>query len=337
MADLSTTYLGLNLKNPIIVGASNLVMDMDALGKIEEAGASAIVFKSLFEEQIQLERMQHDDGLDEYNERHAEMISLFPNIEHAGPEQHLHHLKKVVEKVSIPVIASLNCLYDITWAEYAEKLAETGVAALELNFYDTPRDTQKAGREVIEQQLAVLKKVKQTVKIPISVKLSPFYTNPLNVIKQMDDIGVSGFVLFNRMFQPDVDIENEELVFPWYLSNEGDHRLPLRFTGMLYGNIKADIAANTGILKGSDMIQMLLAGAGAVQVVTTLYKNGIGQITKMVNDLNTWMEKKQYANIDDFKGKLSRKNINDPFAYKRSQYVDILMKANDIFKKYPMR
>jgi dihydroorotate dehydrogenase (fumarate) len=337
MADLSTTYLGLKLKNPIIVGASNLVMDMDALGKIEEAGASAIVFKSLFEEQIQLERMQHDDGLDEYNERHAEMISLFPNIEHAGPDQHLHHLKKVVEKVSIPVIASLNCLYDITWAEYAEKLAETGVAALELNFYDTPRDTQKAGREVIEQQLAVLKKVKQTVKIPISVKLSPFYTNPLNVIKQMDDIGVSGFVLFNRMFQPDVDIENEELVFPWFLSNEGDHRLSLRFTGMLHGNIKADIAANTGILRGSDMIQMLLAGADAVQVVTTLYKNGIGQITKMTNDLNEWMEKKQYAKIDDFKGKLSKKNINDPFAYKRSQYVDILMKANDIFKKYPMR
>jgi dihydroorotate dehydrogenase (fumarate) len=134
-----------------------------------------------------------------------------------------------------------------------------------------------------------------------------------------------------------VDIESEELVFPWHLSNEGDHRLPLRFTGMLYGDINADIAANTGILKGSDMIQMLLAGASAVQVVTTLYKNGIGQITKMVNDLNEWMEKKQYNKIDDFKGKLSKKNINDPFAYKRSQYVDILMKANDIFKKYPLR
>jgi dihydroorotate dehydrogenase (fumarate) len=337
MADLSTNYLSLTLKNPIIVGASNMVMDMDALVKIEEAGAGAIVFKSLFEEQIQLERMQHDDGLDEYKERHAEMISLFPKVEHAGPEQHLLQLKKVVEKVSIPVIASLNCVYDITWAEYAEKLAETGVMALELNFYDTPRDTKKAGKEVIEQQMAVLKKVKQTVKIPISVKLSPFYTNPLNVIKQMDDVGVSGFVLFNRIFQPDVDIESEELVFPWHLSNEGDHRLPLRFTGMLYGDINADIAANTGILKGSDMIQMLLAGASAVQVVTTLYKNGIGQITKMVNDLNEWMEKKQYNKIDDFKGKLSKKNINDPFAYKRSQYVDILMKANDIFKKYPLR
>jgi dihydroorotate dehydrogenase (fumarate) len=337
MADLSTNYLGLTLKNPIIVGASNMVMDMDALGKIEEAGAGAIVFKSLFEEQIQLERAQHEDEIDEYKERHAEMISLFPKVEHAGPEHHLLQLRKVVEKVSIPVIASLNCVYDITWAEYAEKLAETGVSALELNFYDTPRDTKKAGREVVEQQLAVLKKVKQTVKIPISVKLSPFYTNPLNVIKQMDDVGVGGFVLFNRIFQPDVDIENEELVFPWYLSNEGDHRLPLRFTGMLYGNINADIAANTGILKGSDMIQMLLAGASAVQVVTTLYKNGIGQIAKMVNDLNEWMEKKQYNKIDDFKGKLSRKNINDPFAYKRSQYVDILMKANDIFKKYPLR
>ncbi len=337
MADLSTTYLGLELKNPIIVGACNLVMDMDALGRIEEAGAAAIVYKSLFEEQIQLERMQHDDQLEEYSERHAEMVSLFPKIEHAGPEQHLLHLRRVVEKVNIPVIASLNCVYDITWAEYAEKLAETGVAAIELNFYDTPRDTGKPGREIVEQQLAVLKKVKQTVKIPISVKLSPFYTNPLNVVKQMDEIGVGGFVLFNRIFQPDVDIEKEELVFPWYLSNEGDYRLPLRYTGLLAGDIKADIAANTGILEGSDMIQMLLAGASAVQVVTTLYKNGIGQIAKMISDLNEWMTKKNHETIDAFKGRLSKRNINDPFAYKRSQYVDILMKANEIFKKYPMR
>jgi len=193
--------------------------------------------------------------------------------------------------------------------------------------------TKKAGREVVEQQLAVLKKVKQTVKIPISVKLSPFYTNPLNVIKQMDDVGVGGFVLFNRIFQPDVDIENEELVFPWYLSNEGDHRLPLRFTGMLYGNINADIAANTGILKGSDMIQMLLAGASAVQVVTTLYKNGIGQIAKMVNDLNEWMEKKQYNKIRRFQRETFKKiNQRSVCHTKGTQYVDILMKASDIFK-----
>jgi dihydroorotate dehydrogenase (fumarate) len=261
MADLSTTYLGLKLKNPVIVGACNLVTDMSALQKIEDAGAAAIVYKSLFEEQIQLERMQHDDQLEEYNERHAEMVSLFPKIEHAGPEQHLLNLRKVVESVSIPVIGSLNCVYDVTWVEYAEKLAETGIAALELNFYDTPRNVNKPGKEITDQQIAVLKKVKQSVKIPVSVKLSPFYTNPLNVISRMDETGVDGFVLFNRIFQPDIDIESEELVFPWYLSNESDHRLPLRFIGALSGNVKADICANSGILKGSDMIQMLLAGA----------------------------------------------------------------------------
>lgn len=337
MASLSTTYLGLKLKNPIIVGASNLVTDMNALQKIEEAGAAAVVYKSLFEEQIQLERAQHEDQVDEYSERHAEMISLFPKVEHAGPEAHLLGLRKVVDSLNIPVIASLNCMYDITWAEYAEKLADTGAAALELNFYDNPRDTQKAGREIIEQQLAVLKKVKQSVKIPISVKLSPFYTNPLNVIHQMDQTGVEGFVLFNRIFQPNIDIDTEELVFPWFLSNEGDYRLPLRYAGLLFNNVKADVCANTGILKGDDVIQLLLAGAQTVQVVTTLYKNGIGQINNMISDLNQWMDKKQYASIDDFRGKLSKNNINDPYAYKRAQYVDILMKSNEIFKKYPMR
>lgn len=337
MADLSTTYLGLKLRNPIIVGACNLVTDMNAVKKIEEAGAAAIVYKSLFEEQIQIERMQHDDQLEEYNERNAEMVSLFPKIEHAGPEQHLLNLRKVVEAVDIPVIASLNCVYDVSWVEYAEKLAETGVAAIELNFYDTPRDVNKPGKEITDQQIAVLKKVKQSVKIPVSVKLSPFYTNPLNVISRMDETGVDGFVLFNRIFQPDIDIETEKLVFPWFLSNEGDYRLALRFAGLLGGQVNADICGNKGILKGSDMIQLLLAGASAVQVVTTLYKNGIGQITNMINDLNVWMEKKQYAGIEDFKGKLSKKNINDPLAYRRSQYIDILMRANEIFNKYPMR
>lgn len=337
MANLSTTYLGLKLKNPIIVGASNLVTDMHALQQIEEAGAAAIVYKSLFEEQIQLERAQHEDQLDEYSERHAEMISLFPKVEHAGPEAHLLGLRKVVETMNIPVIASLNCVYDITWAEYAVKLADAGAAALELNFYDNPRDPQKAGREIIEQQLAVLKKVRQSVKIPISVKLSPFYTNPLNVIHQMDQTGVNGFVLFNRIFQPNIDIDAEELVFPWFLSNDGDYRLPLRYAGLLFDNVKADVCANTGILKGDDVIQLLLAGAQTVQVVTTLYKNGIGQINNMITDLNQWMDKKQYASIDDFRGKLSKKSINDPYAYKRAQYVDILMKSNEIFKKYPMR
>ena len=337
MADLKTTYAGLELKNPIIVGSSNLVTDTDALKQIEDAGAAAIVYKSLFEEQIQLERAQHDDNLEEYNERHAEMVTLFPKVEHAGPEEHLHNLEKVVEQMSIPVIGSLNCVYDVTWGEYAKKMADTGIAALELNFYASPTNATKLGKEIVEQQIAILKKVKQSVNIPVTVKLSPFYTNILKVVTEMDKVGVDGFVLFNRVFQPDVNIETEQLVFPWYLSNDGDHRLVLRFAGMLYDNIKADIAGNTGILTGDDAIQAMLSGADVVQVVSTLYKNGIGQINNMLNDINTWMDKKGYANIDAFKGKLSKKNVQDPFAYKRAQYVDILMKSSEILKKYPMR
>lgn len=337
MAELKTTYLGLELKNPVIVGASNLVTDSETLKKIEEAGAGAIVYKSLFEEQIQLERAQQDDFKEVYGERHAEMITIFPDIEHAGPAEFLLNFKNAISEVNIPVIASLNCVYDVTWTEYAKKLEDAGASALELNFYANPRDAETKGKEIVEQQIAIIKKVKQSLKIPVSVKLSPFYTNILAVVTEMDKTGVDGFVLFNRLFQPDIDIEKEEMVFPWHLSHDGDARLPLRYTGMLAGEIKANIAANTGILNGQDAIQMMLAGADVVQVVTTLYKNGIGQIKNMTNDISQWMDKKGYATISDFKGKLSRKNINDPFAYKRAQYVDILMKSEEIFSKYPMR
>ncbi len=337
MADLKTTYLGLELKNPVIVGASNLVTDMDALQKIEDAGAAAIVYKSLFEEQIQLERAQHEDWLDEYSERHAEMVSLFPKIKHAGPEQHLHNLKKVVDKMNIPVIASLNCVYDLTWADYAKKLEETGVAAIELNMYSNPRGVERTGNDIVDQRLGILKKVKKVVNIPVSVKLSPFYTNVLGVINKMDKTGVDGFVMFNRLFQPDIDIDNEKLIFPWFLSSEGDYRLALRFAGLMYGNIDANICSNTGIFDGNHVIQLLLAGADTVQIVSTLYKNGIGQIKNILTDMETWMDKKGYKTIEDFRGKVSKKNSTDPFAYRRSQYVDILMQSDGVYEKYPTR
>ncbi len=337
MADLKTSYLGLELKNPVIVGASNLVTDMDALQQVEGAGAAAIVYKSLFEEQIQLERAEQDSNMEEYNERHAEMVSLFPKVKHAGPDEHLHNLKKVVDKMNIPVIGSLNCVYDVTWSDYARKLEETGVAAIELNMYSNPRSAERSGKDIVDHRLDILKKVKQTVSIPVSVKLSPFYTNILGVVHQMDKIGVDGFVLFNRIFQPDIDIDEEKLTFPWFLSSEGDYRLALRFAGMLHGNLNADLCSNTGIFNANQVIQLLLAGADVVQIVSTLYRNGIGQIKNILTDLDAWMNSKGYKSIDDFKGKVSKKNLNDPFAYRRSQYVDILMQSNDILKKYPMR
>jgi dihydroorotate dehydrogenase (fumarate) len=337
MANLTTKYMGLNLKNPVIVGASNLVKEIDNIKKMEDAGAAAVVYKSLFEEQIELERLQLSEELNQYNERHAEMISLFPDIEHAGPTEHLMNLRKAAEAVTIPVIASLNCTFEDTWIDYAKAIEQTGVNAIELNFYSIPGDFKKEEKGIVNEQLDIINHVKKNLKIPVSVKLSPFYTNVLNVIQVMYFEGVDGFVLFNRLFQPDINIEKEEHHFPYHLSHEEDNRLALRYIGLLAGEINGSICANTGIFNGKDVIKMLLAGADCVQVVSTLYKNGIEQVTNILTEIEEWMDRKDYDTIDKFRGKLSKKQMKDPLVYKRAQYVDILMKSEEIFKKYPMR
>lgn len=337
MSNLSTKYIGLNLKNPIIVGASNLVLDLDNIRRIEDAGAAAIVYKSLFEEQIELEKLQLSEELNQYNERHAEMISLFPDIEHAGPTAHLENLRKAVGAVKIPVIASLNCTFEETWIDYARMIEQTGVNAIELNFYSVPGDFKKEEKVIITEQLDILNHIRKNLKIPVTVKLSPFYTNVLNLVQVMYYEGVDGFVLFNRLFQPDINIEKEAHHFPYHLSNEDDSLLPLRYIGLLSGEIRGSLCANTGIYTGADVIKMILAGADAVQVVSTIYKHGIGQIPKMLKEIDEWMEQKNYISIDQFRGKLSKKKLKDPFVYNRAQYVDILMKSEEIFKRYPMR
>lgn len=337
MSDLRTHYMGIELKNPIIVGASNLVTDLDNLKRIEEAGAGAVVYKSLFEEQVQLENLALSEAMDEYSERHAEMTTLFPDIEHAGPREFLMNLRNARKALSIPLFASLNAVYQETWVEYAEQLAETGVDGLELNFYSVPQDFNKTEAAITEEQIAIVQEVKKAVRIPVAVKMSPYYTNPLYLIKKLDEAGVNGVVLFNRLFQPDIDIDLEENYFPYNLSHQQDSRIALRFAGLLYGNINASICANTGILTGEDVITMILAGADCVQVVSTLYKNQIEYISTMLTDMQDWMHEKQYQKLDDFRGKLSKKRIKDPFAYKRAQYVDILLKSEEIFKRYPMR
>lgn len=330
MSNLKTSYLGIELKNPLIAGASALTANLDTLKAIENAGAGAVVFKSLFEEQIQLEELELENELEEYNERHAEMIRLFPTLKHAGPTEHLAKLKKAKETLKIPVIASLNAMHPDTWAEYAILIERTGVDAIELNFYTTPKNFEVEGKNIIQSQIDVLNSVKEKLTIPVSVKLSPFYTNPLDVIRQFDQTEVQGFVIFNRLFQPDIDIDKEELIQTIILSEPNYIRLPLRFTGLLYGNIAADICANTGINDAEDAIKMILAGASAFQIVSTLYNNGIGHIEKILHDMEAWMKQKNYKSIDDFKGKLSRKNLRDPFAYHRAQYVDILLRSNEI-------
>jgi dihydroorotate dehydrogenase (fumarate) len=336
MADLKTTYMGIQLKNPVIAGATNLVSNHDNLKRMEDAGAAAIVYKSLFEEQIQLEKLELDEDRSEYEERNAEMVKIFPDIEHAGPSEHLMNLRLAKESVGIPVIASLNCIFNETWVEYAKLIQETGVDGLELNFYAVPKDFDVQGKTIIDQQLEILQLVKKNVKIPISVKLSPFYANPIHVIKQLDDAGAKAFVLFNRYLQPDIDIEKEEHANTFYASNQDENRMPLRFAGLLYGYLKGNICCSSGIHTSEDVIKMLLAGADTVQLVSALYKNKISHLSEVVKGLEQWMDKKGYKTISDFRGKLSAKGVKDPFIYKRAQYIDILLKSSEIFKKYKL-
>jgi len=336
MADLRTTYLGVELKNPIILGASSLVEDIDAIKKIERAGISAIVYRSLFEEQIHLESIQLEDRLSEYDERHGEMINIFPEIKHAGAKEFLLKLSKFTKEVNVPVFASLNALTDETWIEYSGLLEKTGVAGLELNFYDVPVDFSKSSAEIEEKQLKIFKEIKKQLKIPISVKLSPFYSNPLNFIQKLDDAGAAGIILFNRFFQPEIDIDKENYFYPFDLSSEKDYHLSIRFAGLLYGNINANIIASRGISDGNDVIKMLLAGANSVQVVSTLYRNKPSHLTKMLETVESWMDFKGYKTIDEFRGNLSHKNLENKYAYLRAQYVDILMGSDEIINRYPM-
>lgn len=337
MINLKTNYLGLELKNPIIVGASNLVSDNENLKAAESAGAAAIVFKSLFEEQIQLENFQMDNQMEEYNDRNAEMVKLFPDMSHAGPQEHLHKLRKAKEAVNIPVIASLNAVFHDSWIEYAKLIEDTGVDALELNFYSVPKDFKKEEADVIGEQLSIVKEIKKSLNIPVSVKLSPYYTNILKFITELDKTGVDGLVLFNRMFQPDIDLEKEEHFSPFNLSSENDNRIALRFAGLLHGQIKANICSSSGIMSGKDVMKAVIAGADAVQVVSTLYKHKISHISVMLDDINEWMKSKKYNSLKDFKGKLSQKNTKDPFVYKRAQYIDLLLKSEDLLKTYSLR
>jgi dihydroorotate dehydrogenase (fumarate) len=335
MAELKTHYMGIELKNPIIIGASNFVTEIENLKKIEKAGAAAVVYKSLFEEQIQLENLEMDERKSEYTERSAEMINLYP-LSISGTSdimEHLVALKKARESVSIPVFASINAVLNETWIEYAKKIEETGVDGIELNFYTIPEKIE-SGDNIETSQIKILKDVIAAVSIPVSVKLSSFHTNPLQHISDLDNAGANAFVLFNRLFQPDIDIHTEEHNFPYSLSNSEDNRLPLRFAGLLYGNTNASICTNTGIMNGSDVIKMILAGANCVQIVSTIYLNQIEVVTTMLREIDKWMDSKGYKTIESFRGKLSKMNSDNKLPYHRAQYMDFMMSTSQILKKY---
>lgn len=334
MAKLAVNYMGIPLKNPIIVGSSNMSNNLDMLRRLEEAGAAAIVFKSLFEEQIQLESIQFQDEMELYNERNAEMITLFPGMEHAGPEEHLTKLREAKAALNIPLIASLNCVFTETWVEYAGLIEKTGVDGLELNFFSVPRDFDTDAGSVEDEQVSVVEMVCKKVKIPVSVKLSPFYTNPLQVIARMEKAGARAFVLFNRMFEPEINLDSLTHSTPFNLSSEGDYRLSLRYTGVLYKNTKASICGSNGIYSGKDVAKMILAGADTVQIVSAIYKHKPELISNILSDLEKFMDKHGFKDIGEFKGQLSKAMVKDPYIYKRAQYIDLLLHSDQILKKY---
>ncbi|HKK66984.1 MAG TPA: dihydroorotate dehydrogenase-like protein [Bacteroidales bacterium] len=336
MAKLESTYMGIPLNSPIVVGASNMVEKEETLKQLQQNGAGAVVFKSLFEEQLHLENLEMSEITDEMDNRHAEMADMFPDLEHAGTREHVMKFKKARDILDIPLIASINAVYKKSWPVFAKEMEDAGANGLELNFYAVPKSFEKSSAEIEDEQVEIVREVKRIVNIPVSVKLSDQYANILNLIKRMDEAGADAFILFNRLFEPEIDPDKQEHIVNFELSNQGDHRQAIRFAGLLYDNIKADIVSSGGIFGAQDVAKMILAGADNVQMVSAIYKNQPEHLAKVIGDLEKWMEKHQFSALEDFKGKLSQKNVKDNRIYKRAQYVDLLLNANNVFKKYPM-
>lgn len=325
MSDLKTTYMGVALSNPIVVGACSLSKKIDTIKQIEDAGAGALVIKSLFEEQIQYERGMFEDRLEEYDNMFAEAITMFPHQEHSGAREHLYWVKETRKAVKMPLFASLNAVNKATWVEYAKQLEETGVNGLELNFYSPPLDKNVPAGDIEKAEVEVLASVVSAVKIPVSVKLHPFYTSLLNHAQNLTKAGASALVLFNRLFEPDIDTTKEVKKATLHLSNAADNRLPMRWVALLAGNTKADLIASTGIMSGRDVAKMLLAGAQAVQVTSAIYGNGISHIRKMQTDLEAWMTEHKYSSLTQFRGKVAEQRAEDPWHFERGQYIKALL------------
>ena len=332
MKNLKTTYMGIELDSPIILGACNMTNNIDDLMKAQDNGVGAIVFKSLFEEQVQLERLQFEEKLTQYDNIHAQMITTHPNIEYSDTDKHLIKLRKAKEKLSVPIIASLNAVHEDSWLEYAKQLAQTGVDGLELNLYQVPLDFDIESKEIEDSQINIVREIKEKISLPISVKLSSDYTNLLGFIKKMDAVGVDGLVLFNALFQPDININTLKHEGGYNLSRKGEYRNSLRYAGLLYGNIQADICSSRGIFTGEEVVKHILSGSTCIQMVSAVYKNGLEQIAVAIKELSEWMDEKGFNSFEDFRGKLAKKNLDpNSLVYKRAQYVDLLLSSDTIF------
>jgi len=324
--DLSTTYLGLELKNPLVPSSSPLMRKRDDVRRLEDAGAAAIVLHSLFEEDITRESQTLDKYLTQGVESFAEALSYFPEAPEYYIDSHfyLDHIQWAKRTLDIPVIASLNGVSTGGWIRYARNIQEAGADALELNVYYLPTSPELTSGEVEQIYLDVLKDVRAAVTIPIAMKLSPYFSAMANMATRLDQAGADGLVLFNRFYQPDLDPENLEVVPNLILSSSAEMRLPLRWIAILYGHVQADLALTTGIHTVHDVLKGLMAGASVTMMASELLKNGIGRIAELLVDLENWLVEYEYDSVAQMKGSLSQINCAEPAAFERANYMRVL-------------
>lgn len=326
MTDLSTTYMGIRLKNPIVPSAGPLTRTLDGVRRLEDAGAAAVTLPSLFEEQIEMEAEQlarfMDAGM--YINPEAPMPFVPLDEFRRGPKEYVEHIRKASQAVNIPVIASLNGISPGGWTGYARQFQEAGAAAIELNVYYIDTDPRLTGAEVEQRYLDVLRQVKDSVTIPVAVKIGPFFSALPHMAAELDAAGANGLVLFNRFYQPDLDIEALDVCPHLVLSQSDELRLPLRWVAILYGKIRASLALTTGVHTAHDALKALMAGADVANVCSVLLKGGPGKIGELLSGMATWMEEHEYASVGELKGTLSQKSSPDPAAFERANYMKVL-------------
>jgi dihydroorotate dehydrogenase (fumarate) len=321
--DLSTTYLGMKLRTPLVVSASPLSQDIDRIRQMEDAGASAVVLHSLFEEQIRYERYQLHWQLTHSIDSYPEALTYLPEATgfNMGPEAYLSHITKAKSAVSIPIIASLNGSSLGGWLDYAARMEAAGADAIELNLYSVPVEMEKTSAEIEDNYLQVVHEVRATVRIPVAVKLTPFFTNLARIAKRLDEAGANALVLFNRFFQPDIELESRQIQ-PFVLySSPIDAKLPLRWIAILYDQIGANLAATGGIHHGIDALKMLMAGADVTMLCSVLMRKGIEHLTTIEKEIRSWMAEHDYESVEQFKGSVSQKNCPEPGAFERAAYI----------------
>ena len=319
MRNLETKYLGLTLKNPLIVSSSGITSSVDKIKEAEKNGAGAIVIKSIFEEQINHEANSLQDIGNDYSEAFDYLQGY---VSANSIDKHIQLIKDVKKAVSIPVIASINCFSDKQWSSFAKHLEEAGADALELNIYIMPNERGKSGNDIENEYFDIIKELVKNSNIPVSVKLTYQFTNMINITDRLKSIGVSGVVLFNRLYEPDIDIDKLEMTHAGVFSNSSDIRIPLRWTAIISDQTKGiDISTSTGIHDAKAFIKMILAGANTVQVCSVLYQKGISEIKNILNDVEQWMEQHHFNSLDEVRGIMSYKSIKDPAIYQRSQFM----------------